>query len=706
MQNDTFKRFSRDLHGALVVPANYLSKKNKKPPLHEKKRSAGQSDFSIADKTHYHHHRENNSYLNIERNSHFHSPALSTASLASDSVSVHNFSLSTISKTSDDNQSFTSLNGSCAGTLGMGYPHNPLPLPPFQPHQQQGQSQSLQRPLSLSIKTRKMGLGSLVRSPLSPTGATLKYGRLFPNESPTCPQEQQPAMVHCPPSVSSIDQLSPERRQWVRDCLQPMNDSMAASNTQSRTFGQESLHMSGSIIKSGRAWDTVGRHEQGRHQSMDDERVPAGVILNRQSFTKSGYRNTNEPTGLVLAKLMQVSNKATSKVFDIECSLRVGNVERTSYPSRSFKDSPGNTATMNEIFLFDINEPSHLEVEVTGTPVATKFGTMAGFTNSQVVHLGYINIPLSLKSTGKAVRTYKLHRRIPLGDGTYPSATAASSGFNLHTGLQFHGNNTSTSSIAKAIAKEKVDCEIVLMIGIHALEEPIEDRSWETEIIYQGDLTFMTRGVTRMASWKRYWTVLRGNSIKVYDAEYQLRRDAVAIIPLASVVNVHPPDYDKVDIGANVLAIAVDSTFVNMDPRQGLAKGQPVPSEEDVDLSDMDFKIYAFADSAYLHGVWKASLEEGLEQYRENMGLRREVLAARQYRLQKMKQGLQLQQQLKQQQLRSRSRSCLYDTGCLDEDGEERQGQRRKVKNAATRVEGGNGEDAEPLDLIDLKFVS
>jgi len=49
--------------------------------------------------------------------------------------------------------------------------------------------------------------------------------------------------------------------------------------------------------------------------------------------------------------VLQVTNKATTKIFDVEWSLRVANVERTSYPARSFKDNPGNTATMNEVFL-------------------------------------------------------------------------------------------------------------------------------------------------------------------------------------------------------------------------------------------------------------------------------------------------------------------------------------------------------------------
>lgn len=32
------------------------------------------------------------------------------------------------------------------------------------------------------------------------------------------------------------------------------------------------------------------------------------------------------------------------------------------------------------------------------------------------------------------------------------------------------------------------------MIVLHVLEEPVEDRSWETEALYQGFLTVMARG--------------------------------------------------------------------------------------------------------------------------------------------------------------------------------------------------------------------
>ena len=94
----------------------------------------------------------------------------------------------------------------------------------------------------------------------------------------------------------------------------------------------------------------------------------------------------------------------------------------------------------------DVNEPFQLDMEITGTPVATKFGTMAGFTNNQMVHLGNLQLAFSLESMEKSVRTYKLRRH--MHDSQY--------------GVK--------SSV-------KTDCEIVVMVGLHVLEEPIEDRS-------------------------------------------------------------------------------------------------------------------------------------------------------------------------------------------------------------------------------------
>lgn len=107
--------------------------------------------------------------------------------------------------------------------------------------------------------------------------------------------------------------------------------------------------------------------------------------------------------------------------------------------------------------------------------MATKFGTMAGFSNTQMVHLGRLILPLPLEPMAKSIRTYKLRRMNPIENGNYQ----------LPGGIRI-------------LSKEKADCEIVIMLGLHVFQEPIEDRSWETEVLYQSNWTVMTRG-SRMA---------------------------------------------------------------------------------------------------------------------------------------------------------------------------------------------------------------
>ncbi|KAG0039069.1 hypothetical protein BGZ82_009767 [Podila clonocystis] len=587
MQNDAFKRFSKDLTDALVIPVNYLNKKAKRIPLpgNDKKNRIGAVGLAGLQagvlKNHDDHHQPSPGGLQYDKAHH----------KGSESVSLHNFSLSTISKTSvDDNQSFTS-NGS-GSTASFG-------------------------------KFGKSGL----KSPLSPTSFRGSGG---------LPVREEPPLVHCPPSVASLEQFSPERLAWVKDCIfQP-----AYSQPQN---GKMSEH----------AWDTVegANHGGGHFHNSHSEARSTDEIAHTHNypghcFGRSGYDNPNEATGLLFVKLMQVTNKATTKLFEVEWSLRVGSIERTSHPTRSFKDNPGNTATMNEVFLFDVNEPFQLDMELTGTPVATKFGTMAGFTNNQMVRLGSLQLAFPLESMEKSVRTYKLRR--PLHDS-------------------HHAGKPSV----------KTDCEVVVMVGLHVLEEPIEDRSWETDTVYQGNLTVMTRG-SRMARWKRYWAVLEGASLKLYDPDYQQKRDALAAIPLAHILSIQQHDYDKVDVGSNGFCLAVDRQGVDM------------THSADFDMTGMDYKIYAFTDSSYLKEVWNANLEEAMDTYRENMNRRYQVRQAKRSR-------------------RVPSPSSSPSPSSLSSPASSSSS---SSSPSATNVGGGRGQsspeddDEDVVDLIDLKFVS
>ncbi|KAG0352645.1 hypothetical protein BGZ54_002650 [Gamsiella multidivaricata] len=414
---------------------------------------------------------------------------------------------------------------------------------------------------------------SFLRSSLSPLG----FGYQSDNRTfMRLKAEEEPPLVHCPLSVASLDQFSPERHAWVRECLSG-GRGMPLTTTASAQLSN--------VLKSERAWEAMEGHYG---QQSSEELVAPGL-----NFAKTGYNNLNEATGLVLVKLMQVTNRASSKIYDIECNIRVGDVERMSHPTRSFKDSPGNTATMNEVFLFDVDKPFQIELDVIGTPVTTKFGTIAGFSNTDTVHLGRVILSLPLETMEQSVRTYKLQRLGSLED-VQPSAY-------------------------KIQSKDKTDCEIVIMMGVHVLEEPVEDHAWETEVLYQGNLTVMTRG-PRMSSWKRYWAVLDGCAIKLYDAEYQLKRNSIAAIPLAYILGVQPPDYDKINVGSNGFSIEISPTGIDVSNASGF------------DPADMDNILYAFTDSAYQHDGWTARIEEALDQYRENMVKRGEVKQARKSR--------------------------------------------------------------------------
>ncbi|GJJ68971.1 hypothetical protein EMPS_01317 [Entomortierella parvispora] len=479
MQNDTFKRFSKDLQGALSLPAHYLSKQVKKSPFSGGERKKDAMTAHRAVKT------------MIEPSS--------PSSAISDSTLENNISRINTNSSGATTSSLSTNNTN----LPIGNAHNPT-LGQF-----------------LRVTTRKSGR----------RGSMIETGRTGGYKSPQSPgsgkifTKEEPPIMHFPSRVSSMDQFSDQRQAWIHKVL----------NTEP-------------------AWE----HRNGQYRSPVE---------------------AHDSTGLFLVRLMQVTNKASTKIFDVEWNLRVGSQEGASHPSRSFKDNPGNTATMNEVFMFEVNDSFQLDITVLGNPVVTKFGTMAGFCNNQTVNLGSLGLSFCLESMEKSIHTYRL-----------------------------------TPDSAKSSIK--TDCEVVVMVAMHIAEEPEEDMAWETETLHQGFLTMMTRG-GRSSSWKRYWAVLEGRAIKLYDAEYQLQRDVISVLPLAHITGVQPPDYEKVDVGANGMSLVVDPH--GMDPKTGAG----------VRADELDYCMYAFSDSAQSYEVWNAHLEEALGQYQFNMARRMEVQKSR-----------------------------------------------------------------------------
>ena len=179
MQNDTFKRFSKDLQGALSVPAHYLSKQVKRSSfLGEKKKKNAITPQGIL-KTAV--------------------VPVSPSSGISDSTLVNNISqISTIGSTTTPTSSLIANNTNNTHTNSpIASVHNRT-LGPFLrvTNGKSGRRGSM-------IET---GRGGGYKSPQSPGS-----GKIYAKE--------EPPVMHFPSAVSSIDQFSDQRQTWIHKVL-------------------------------------------------------------------------------------------------------------------------------------------------------------------------------------------------------------------------------------------------------------------------------------------------------------------------------------------------------------------------------------------------------------------------------------------------------------------------------------------------------
>jgi len=210
---------------------NYLSKKSSK-----KANATGLTGLTVTSldgyaphSTHHHSNKDQSAPL---------------SSSTSDSVSLHNFSLSTISKSSSEgNRSFTSSNGSFVGSL----------------HSQQQQPSyfhPLSKGLKISTGTKAFNFLKSPRSPASPSYDKAGAAGRFP-------KEEQPALIHCPPSVASLDQFSKERHAWVLQCLNHGTATAKGAGHGATATGSNAVAgVNTDILKTRTAWDTVEGYEE------------------------------------------------------------------------------------------------------------------------------------------------------------------------------------------------------------------------------------------------------------------------------------------------------------------------------------------------------------------------------------------------------------------------------------------------------------
>ena len=153
----------------------------------------------------------------------------------------------------------------------------------------------------------------------------------------------------------------------------------------------------------------------------------------------------------------------------------------------------------------------------------------------------------------------------------------------------------------------------------------------------------------------------------------------MGVISLSHIQGVQPPDYDKVDVGANGFSIVLSRESVDLSNKKDLFEHDPLEFEQ------LDYHVYAFTDSAFLHEVWNATLEEALEQYRENMIKRQEILMAKRNR--------------RRLWVKESSSTATFQNG--------KKGGREGGHVSETIFEEEDEEDQEQNDtLVDLRFVS
>lgn len=88
----------------------------------------------------------------------------------------------------------------------------------------------------------------------------------------------------------------------------------------------------------------------------------------------------------------------------------------------------------------------------------------------------------------------------------------------------------------------------------------------------------------------------------------------MAVISLAHLSGVHPPDLEKADVGANEFSLPIAA--------QGVDKAS---SGEYSDIANMDYCIYSFTDSPQMRDVWTSHLQEALDGFQVYMTQQRKA---------------------------------------------------------------------------------
>ncbi|KAI9286203.1 hypothetical protein BC943DRAFT_379471 [Umbelopsis sp. AD052] len=279
--------------------------------------------------------------------------------------------------------------------------------------------------------------------------------------------------------------------------------------------------------------------------------------------TPKGNRTQFVPKGLFYFRVLQITSKSSAKCRDVRCELQIENEVCSSELMRSTRCGKSSAqANFDETFLFDVEGPFVANLSIYSQAKGSSF----------------------LRSNKKALE-------VCLGKESIEFDTIGPTEKRIHRiDLKGWPENSSTDNF-----------QILVSIGLHVNHRTMAVVN-QTRF-YEDYLTVYVRsGMT--PRWRRYWAILKGSNLGLFDFEYREDRPPIAIIPLQEFLSAFHPAVDdderQVDVGSMGLALQFSDMCLSTEMQK---------DERLRDLSIFERRMYILADNMISLSQWEKAFE-------------------------------------------------------------------------------------------------
>ncbi|KAI7870329.1 hypothetical protein BDF14DRAFT_1955281 [Spinellus fusiger] len=279
-------------------------------------------------------------------------------------------------------------------------------------------------------------------------------------------------------------------------------------------------------------------------------------IVFRKPHNRSGYlpaEDGKQSKAMFYLRVLQVISKNHIKGSHFRCSVQAGQDVFMGERGTSEKSGKNTILTeLEETFLCDFDQPSKIVLKVYSHSHSI-LHTLTGNTSETCVgqHIFQVN----LNPLDKKLRRYTLEDSDSSSGASY---------------------------------------QVLVIFGTYVSKDA--QMMINNSCIYAGYITLYVRG-QRAARWHRYWAVLLGPHLNLYDFEAKETREVLHTISLASLVDVfHPPDDNEVqvDVGSNGLILQFSPAAVDY-------ANTPMGSS----TTCLERRVYLLPDSVEIAQEWE-----------------------------------------------------------------------------------------------------